>query len=127
MPQDLIATYIHEQLHWFCLLVEKAESSYAAIDVFRQMYPLLPIGFPDGCKSELSNYLHVQVNYLEYLGLIELFGPEVARQIIERKTYYRKIYELVLGEAERIGEVMAHHGLILPERPPEPREFIEVA
>lgn len=95
--QQLIATYIHEQIHWFCLLVENAEASSSAMDVFRQLYPLLLVGSPDGCDSDFSNVLHILVNYLEYQGLIELFGLEVACHIIQRKTYYKKIYELVLS------------------------------
>lgn len=124
--QQLIATYIHEQIHWFCLLVEKAEASFSAMDVFRQLYPLLPVGYPDGCDSEFSNVLHILVNYLEYQGLIELFGFEVACHIIQRKTYYKKIYELALSETEKIGAIMAQHELLLPEKPPEPRVFLEV-
>lgn len=68
----------------------------------------------------------MEVNYLEYMGLIELFGNEVARQVIERKDYYKKIYEIILHDTDKVAEVMAHHGLMLPELPPEPREFIQL-
>lgn len=124
-PQALLATYIHEQIHWFVLLVGKAQEAYAAMEMFRQMYPDLPVDFPDGCHNEQSNYLHIAVNYLEYMGLIDLFGNEVARQVIERKDYYKRIYEIILHETEKVEEVMEHHGLMLPERPPELREFIQ--
>lgn len=89
------------------------------------MYPDLPVGFPDGCQNERSNYLHIEVNYLEYMGLIELFGSEVARQVIQHKDFYKKVYEIILHNTDKIAEVMAHHGLILPERSPKPREFIQ--
>jgi len=124
--QALIATYIHEQIHWFVLLIEKAESAYTAMGIFRHMYPGLPVGLPDGCGDDWSNLLHIEVNYLEYRGLTELFGSEAARQGIVRKEYYKKIYELILRETEKVGEMIAHHGLLLPERPPEPREFLQV-
>lgn len=68
----------------------------------------------------------MEVNYLEYMGLIKLFGNEVARQVIERKDYYKKIYEIILHDTDKVAEVMAHHGLMLPELPPKPREFIQL-
>src|SRR5215472_9783943 len=65
----LLGTYIHEQLHWFLVLVEKFGNGKRAAKVFREMYPDLPVKLPEGCGSEASNYLHVMVNYLEYCGL----------------------------------------------------------
>ncbi len=123
--QQLISTYIHEQIHWFLTLVEHFEDGGKAMNTFRQIYPQLPIGIPDGCGDEFSNYLHIPVNYLEYRGLIELFGDEIARQILERKDYYKKIYALVLDETGRIGDFIKRYGQLLPERPPEPKEFIQ--
>ncbi|GHO78784.1 hypothetical protein KSD_65550 [Ktedonobacter sp. SOSP1-85] len=125
-PQALLAKYIHEQIHWFVLLVEKAEDAYKAMGIFRQMHPDLPVGFPDGCRDGQSNYLHIEVNYLEYMGLIELFGSEAASQVIERKDYYKKIYETILHDTEKVAQVMTHHELILPEHPPEQRDFLHL-
>lgn len=95
------------------------------MEKFRSMYTQLPITLPDGCGDEFANYLHILVNYLEYLGLIELFGDDTARQVLEQKSYYKKIYELILNESEKIGEVVTRYGLLPPERPPEMKEFIQ--
>lgn len=125
-PGQLLGTYIHEQLHWFLMLAEKFERAKRARDEFRRMYPVLPVKLPEGCGSAFSNYLHIQVNYLEYLGLIELLGAGEARSVIERiTTHYTKIYALVLQDNERIDEVMTRHNLIPVDSPPQNKSFIE--
>lgn len=123
----LLGTYIHEQIHWFCVLTEKIEATEQAIKEFRLLYPSLPVGYPLGCDSEFSNYLHIIVNELEYQGLIELLGAEKARAAFERKAYYVKIYELVVREHEQIAAMLTHYDLILPEMPPKEKVFVEVS
>ncbi len=125
-PEQLLGTYIHEQIHWFCSLAEKNEQLWLAMEEFREMYPGLPVKLPEGCGDEISNYLHFPVNYLECLGLSELLGATEARKVIGRITHYTKIYELVLKDNQRIGEVITRYGLIPPERPPKKKVFIEV-
>jgi hypothetical protein len=125
--EQFLGVYIHEQMHWFLLLEEKFEQGKQALETFRDMYPNLPIKPPEGCGREFSNYLHIAVNYLEYLGLSELLGAEDAHRTLERVTHYTKIYELVLRDSERIGEVMNRHGLIPADRPPQPKIFINVS
>ena len=124
--ERLLGTYIHEQIHWFLLLEACAKHSKEASAEFRELYPDLPVGPPKGCGSEVSNYLHVQVNYLEYLGLSELLGRTAARRTLERIPFYTEVYALVLEESEPIGEVMKKHGLIPNERPPEAKHFAKV-
>jgi len=125
-PGQLLGTYIHEQLHWFLMLAEKFEGAKRARDEFRRMYPVLPVKLPGGCGSAFSNYLHIQVNFLEYLGLIELLGAGEARSVLERiTTHYTKIYALVLQDNERIGEVMTRHNLIPVDSPPQTKSFID--
>ncbi len=89
------------------------------------MYPDLPTKRPEGCGSERSNYLHIQVNYLEYRGLSDLLGAEKARGVIERIPHYTAIYALVLNDYARINAVMTQHGMIPAERPPEIKRFVE--
>ena len=125
-PEQQLAEYIHEQMHWFTLLAGKSEGADRAIGEFRELYPGLPVERPEGCGSEFSNYLHVAVNYLEYLGLAELLGEGRARELLGRKPYYTSIYRLVLDDTGRIGEVMTRHGAVPPERPPEGKAFIRI-
>ncbi len=123
----LLGTYIHEQIHWFCVLTEKIESTNRAMEEFLYLYPSLPVGYPLGCNSEFSNYLHIIVNELEYQGLIELLGAERAKTAFERKAYYLKIHELVVREHEQIAAILARYNLILPEMPPKEKIFVDVS
>jgi hypothetical protein len=124
--QQILTTYIHEQLHWFCMWKEKFESASQARREFREMYPELPVTPPEGCGSSFANYLHVLVNSLEYQGLSELIGAAEARKTFERKPSYTKINELVLQEQERINAVLSKYDLFPPAQPPEEKWFVEV-
>jgi hypothetical protein len=123
---QLLGTYIHEQLHWFCGLVEKSDAAMRATDEFGKRYPDLPLLPPEGCGSAFSNALHVLINALEYQGLGELLGAEEARACLERKTYYTKVYELVLKEYEQISAVIGRYGLFPPVSPPEEKSFVKI-
>lgn len=124
--QQILTTYIHEQLHWFCTWKEKNMLANQAMHEFSEMYPDLPITRPEGCGSSFANYLHVLVNSLEYLGLSELIGEAEARKTFERKPSYTKINELVLQEQERINSVLSKYDLFPPTQPPEEKWFVEV-
>ncbi len=125
-PDQLLAAYIHEQLHWFTLLEEKASNATRAMDEFRNLYPALPVDLPEGCGSDFSNYLHIMMNYLEYQGLMELLGIDAARSVIARIPHYTKIYTLVVEETKQVGTVMTKYGMVLDERPPKIKRFVDV-
>jgi hypothetical protein len=125
-PLRLLSSYIHEQLHWFWLLAQHGNRPLNAMEHFETLFPNLPVGPPQGCRSEFSNYLHVAINYLELLACAELFGMEQARDFIARKPYYTAIYALVLAEADGIHAILAEPDLIPPLMPPANREFITV-
>lgn len=122
----LLTDYIHEQLHWFTLLEGKSQATGRAIEAFRQMYSDLPVKRPEGCGSEFSNYLHVLVCYLEYLGLGELLGADRAREVVGQKRYYTRVYQLALNETARIGEVVRRSDALPAPRPPERKVFRHV-
>ena len=124
--KKLLGNYLHEQLHWFLLLEDKAERSREASATFQSLYPDLPTERSEGCGSQASNYLHIQVNYLEYLGLSELLGADEARQVVASIPYYTKIYALVLEQNEQISEVMTTHQLIPEARPPSSKRFVAI-
>lgn len=124
--EQLLGAYIHEQIHWFCVLEEKFEPLKHAMETFRESYTDLPISLPEGCGNAFSNYLHIVVCYLEYRGLVELLGAQEAGRVIGRITHYTKIYEIITKDGERIGEVITANGLLPEERPPEEKPFVEV-
>lgn len=122
--ERLLGTYIHGQLHWFLQLKSTFEAYKDASSELRSLYPDLPTERPEGCGSDRSNYLHIQVNYLEYRALRELLGEAEARMVIERVPYYTAIYALVLRDYGQIGKLMTKYDLIPNEQPPEFKRFV---
>lgn len=122
-PERLLAVYIHEQLHWFLMLEDPSRDRERLHAELRGRYPNLPVGFPDGCRSEFSNYVHVMVNFFEYEGLRDLLGNDWARAIIEQHPGYRAIYKIVLRDYADLERLFTDCGLTLPERPPLEKRF----
>ncbi|HEV8484265.1 MAG TPA: hypothetical protein VGV87_12030 [Blastocatellia bacterium] len=109
----LLSTFIHEQIHWF--EEQHAAERDKAIKELEAIYPEAPGGPPEGARDKNSTYLHLMVCYLEYLGMIELVGPEKARHVIEESShnYYKWIYATVLKDGPKIAAVLEKHKLKL--------------
>ena len=73
-PDELLSTYIHEQLHWH--LRNRAAQQQAAITELRRLYPRVPVGLPASAENEYSTYGHLVDCYLEILADRELLGAE---------------------------------------------------
>lgn len=123
-PIRLLASYIHEQLHWFWVLGSHEDRCEEAWRQFHEAFPGLPVDRPAGCGTERSNYLHIAVNYWELSALTELIGSDAARDYVSRKPFYTAIYGLVLTETDRIQSILETLGLIPPPLPPKDRIFI---
>lgn len=108
---ELLSTFVHEQIHWYCAANEKEVN--AAINEFRGIYEDVPVGGPDGAKDEYSTYLHLIVCYLEYQSMVELTGKDRAVKVMEDMNHYRWIYQKVLTETDRIGKVIKSNKLDL--------------
>jgi hypothetical protein len=106
----LLAVYLHEQLHWYCEQHEAATTR--AIDELRDSYPYVPVGLPEGAKSEFSSYLHLIIGYLEYAALIELLSPDEARRVVVDWTHYTWIYATVLRDFNAIGDIVRRCSLL---------------
>jgi hypothetical protein len=102
----LLATYLHEQLHWFVEAV--AARVNEAITELRQRYPHPPIGYPEGASDAYSSYVHYVICYLEWRALVELAGSEEAERILTfwRGDHYRGIYAAVMDDTQAIGEIV---------------------
>lgn len=122
-PERLLAVYLHEQMHWFLMLEDPARDLERLHAELRERYPNLPVGFPDGCRNEFSNYVHIMVNSFEYGGLRELLGDDRARAVIQGHPGYRAIYKLVLRDYADLEHLFTDCGLTLPERPPLEKRF----
>lgn len=100
---QLLATFIHEQLHWG---VTKLDTHL--VTQLAHRYPDLPIGPPDGCRSTVSNYLHIVICSLEYQALITLLGPTAARATLQRSAHYTRIYQIVVADHDQLVPLIHH-------------------
>jgi hypothetical protein len=106
-----VATFIHEQLHWF--LVEREPATDSAIAALRRMFPKVPEQKPEGAKNEESTYLHLLVCTLELEGTARIFGEAAARRTLEAWKHYTWVYRQVLDRTEALQQVLRSHGLVL--------------
>jgi hypothetical protein len=105
----LLATFVHEQIHWFLSAnFERTEKAKAEL---KAIYPEVPVGSPNGARSKESTYLHLIVNYLEYEATRELLGEGRAKAVFEGKGYYRWIYKTVLTDSSRIKDIVERNKL----------------
>jgi hypothetical protein len=105
----LLATFVHEQIHWFLSAnFERTEKAKAEL---KAIYAEVPVGPPNGARSKESTYLHLIVNYLEYEAVRELVGEERAKAVFEGKGYYRWIYKTVLTDSSRIKGIVERNKL----------------
>lgn len=111
-----LATFVHEQLHWFLTDHIERGKTNAALTELRALYPTVPTTPPEGAMGERSTYLHLIVCHLELQAVTALLGEQSARQQLERWTHYTWVYRTVLTETERIGELLRTHGVVVPER-----------
>ena len=110
-PDDLLSSYIHEQLHWY--LREHDSQQKAAIDELRRMYPTAPVGLPEGAETAYSTYGHLVDCYLEIEADRQLIGPERTMKTIRNKGHYTWIYETIFRDEPRIASVVDEHQLRL--------------
>jgi hypothetical protein len=111
-PDELLSTYIHEQLHWH--LRERASRQQAAVTELRRLYPRVPVGLPASAESAYSTYGHLVNCYLEIVADRELIGPERTAAVIRGKPWYTWIYATVLADEKQIAGVVDRHQLRVP-------------
>jgi len=108
-PDELLSSYIHEQLHWH--LRDRLPQTQEAIAEFRLMYPNAPVSMPEGADGAYSTYGHLADCYLEILADRQLIGPERTLAVVNNKGHYTWIYGTVLKDEERIAAVVNRHRL----------------
>lgn len=108
-----LGTFLHEQFHWYA--EQELSTVEAAIVDLRAIWPEVPVGPPQGARSEFSSYLHLIICLWELDALTRLMGPERATAVIENRGYYTWIYEIVQEQGERIRAVLDDHQLQLPQ------------
>lgn len=106
-----LSTFIHEQLHWFGLILEPQIN--AAIKDLELMYPDMPARGRGGGRNAIETFTHLIVGSQEYHATASLFGQEEAQRVISSKTWYRWIYREVIENEEALLAILQKHDLIL--------------
>jgi hypothetical protein len=106
-PDELLSSYIHEQLHWH--LRERGMYQQEAIAELRKEYPSAPVGAPEGAESPFSTYGHLIDCYLEVQADRKLMGPERTAAVIRNKGHYTWIYKTVVQDEAKIADVVRRH------------------
>ena len=108
---ELLSTYVHEQLHWY--LSERRNQTESAEAALRKIYPKVPVGYPDGADDEEGTYLHLIDCYLEMQADRQLLGPERAARVMDfwAGDHYRWVYRTVIRDEATIGGVIKQEGL----------------
>lgn len=116
-PDELLATFVHEQLHW---LEEPWGARWdAAADEHRRRHPRVPPPSEGGARDDESTYRHLLVCAMEYQALTTLLGETRAREILASQGHYEWIYAQVLNDPEVL-EVALRHGLDASRGAPRP-------
>ena len=113
-PDLLLATYIHEQLHWYT--DSKREYVFAAMEALQALYPDAPVGLPEGGGPEPGDtYLHLVIGWLEYSALIHLIGQSRARDVMNFwcEDHFTWVYAQVMDDYEKIGGIIHKHELVI--------------
>ncbi|MGE0171332.1 MAG: hypothetical protein AB7T49_01040 [Oligoflexales bacterium] len=111
-PPEFLAQFLHEQIHWH--LCNRNDQTHSAIRATKAEFPDVPVGLPEGSRTEHSTRLHLIVNYLEWKALASYIGVQEARTIIENKKYYTWIYQTVLARETYVADLIQAYALDIP-------------
>jgi hypothetical protein len=111
-PDRLLATYLHEQLHWH------AEAHSAQRDEFvaatHDAYPRVPATPPEGARDAESTREHLLICHLEQCALERLLGAEPAGRLIGwlADDHYRWVYRTVIADRATLTALTRTHDLM---------------
>jgi len=108
-PDELLSTYIHEQLHWH--LRNRGAQQQAAVAELRRLYPRVPVGLPASAENEYSTYGHLVDCYLEIEADRQLLGPDRTMIAVKNKGHYTWIYDTIFRDEPKIAAVVDEHQL----------------
>ena len=111
----LLASYLHEQLHWWSMECPGALDARdeAVYERLAEDYPL-PLEPPEGCGDQFSNLIHLHVCWLELEALSGLLKPERAEEILLFLPYYRAVYRTVVANRSDLAERFSAADMGLP-------------
>src|SRR5215469_13548894 len=102
---ELLSTYVHEQLHWY--LDGHRKQTESAEAELHKIYSKVPVGYPEGADSEESTYLHLIDCYLEMQADRQLMGAERTAKVMDfwAGDHYRWVYRTVVKDESVIRRV----------------------
>jgi hypothetical protein len=107
----LLSTIVHEQAHWF--FDQHQVDAAKAVSQLRELYPNIPVGFPEGSSDSDGNYEHLIVIYIEYEADRRLLGELRAWQVMSfwSQDHYTWLYRTVLSDRTRLRELVRKYHL----------------
>lgn len=107
----LLATYLHEQLHWFLDTASGGEAAYKEI---KTLFPHPKVALPQGSGDTTSTLFHILVCYLEYRALVQFIGELKTFQVINfwQQDHNTWIYKMVWDNRQKLEGIVRKHRLI---------------
>jgi hypothetical protein len=108
---DLLATYLHEQLHWW---TADHPAFGRAISDTRLLWPSVPLIDEGGAASEHLTRLHLIVCHLESREMRLVVGEGRASAVLSRRSrglVYPWVYEQVRCRGDAVDQICTDHRL----------------
>lgn len=108
---DLLSTYLHEQLHWW---TAEHPAFGAAVADTSALWPDVPIADAGGAADEHSTRLHLIVCHLERRAMQQVVGGERSSATLQRQIdgqVYPWVYGQIRRHADELDRVCTVHGL----------------
>jgi hypothetical protein len=111
---QLLATYLHEQMHWYLNLLGGPDVDPIApfFNELVRRYPMAPTRLPEGARNYDQTYAHLVVNYLELEATAQFIGRDRATALADTNYGYRWIYRTVIKDWEDLGALYRQHGIL---------------
>jgi hypothetical protein len=110
-PPRLLATYLHEQIHWH-LMEKNSVESY--IQEVKAKYPKLPVGRDEGgALDEYSSYLHMAVCTLELQALDSFLGKNEAEILFRTDLVYPALKKIIVSDRSFFEDLITKHKLTI--------------
>lgn len=110
----LLATYLHEQMHWYLWLTGGPDHDPVApfFDELVRRYPKAPTHLPEGARNYEQTYVHLVVNWLELKATSDFIGWDRAVALANTQFGYRWIYRTVVKDWDALGALFEKHALV---------------
>jgi len=108
--EHLLSIFIHEQFH--CWEEKNKTKIETLMPILYDKFPDIRFESPYGSRTKESTYNHIIICFHEYNSLIDLLGPEKAKQIIGNTRMYKDIYQTILSNFDEIKELLKEHELL---------------